>query len=780
VPEWVLRDAIADRFAWQIIGRFFERSIYVHCEMRKGARGWSAWLDGTLLAEGLPDGDAERRTALHDKAGWDVFLHELWEGAARPSRTVVAQVSDVAKSQQGWLTVEASAPFPDIVPKSTPLYLQLLIGGAGTSAVSFTRDIHRLGAESIRKTLTDESGYELCRVAVREGLLGAPLSGATSLRARLAAAADLTPPQLEAINVTPAHIRFAPGWGKALSRALPEGGVAIARHASLPYGSSGSRRATLPSAALKELLQAAEAGGEPTVKVNQPQGKSARRLVYAPELLWSPPTARTLAEDAATAPHEDVHGRHHFEELFARDADPWHYTTPYEREKYERTLKMLPSGEIGNALELACAEGHFTVQLAPRVGRLVAADISEIGLERARTRCADYLNVEFRRLDIVRDPLPSGFELVICSEVLYYAGGLLTLQAVALKLAEAIAPGGHLLVTHANLLVDEPDRTGYDWGFAFGAKVIGETLTRTPLLRHVRELRTPLYRIQLFRRVDGSKTPRPSAQDITETQEVALPEPSVAARIRWNGGNVSPIDTSRPVVTERLPILMYHRVAETVVPGRQRYCVTPAMFEQQLTYLRDAGFRSIRLDEWRDASSARRALPGRAVALTFDNAFADFATYAWPLLQRYGFCATVFVVTGQVGRWNNWDEQAGTAEPLMDWDTIVRLSEAGVEFGAHSVTHRRLVSLPPVDVVRECAGARAAIVRAIGRPVTSIAYPYGEEDEAVRHLAGACGFAMGMSSRPALATVRDPLLALPRVEVTGFDGLREFVAKLGG
>ena len=229
-------------------------------------------------------------------------------------------------------------------------------------------------------------------------------------------------------------------------------------------------------------------------------------MVYAPDLIWRrlqrAQASITEAKNRGKVRPADtaVYGRSHFETLFATRPDPWRYTSPYEQTKYEQTLALLPSGQITRALELACAEGHFTVQLAPRVGSLVAGDISQIALSRAADRCAGLENVRFAHLDLTKDPLPGRFELIVCSEVLYYCADKERLRAVARKLVDALEPGGYLLTAHANLVVDDPDHTGFDWDCPFGAKVIGEVLASTRPLRLVKELRTPLYRIQLFRR----------------------------------------------------------------------------------------------------------------------------------------------------------------------------------------------------------------------------------------------------------------------------------------
>ena len=168
-----------------------------------------------------------------------------------------------------------------------------------------------------------------------------------------------------------------------------------------------------------------------------------------------------------------------FEAFFARAEDPWGYTNDFERMKYEQTLALLDGLHIGRALELACAEGHFTKMLSPRVAELLATDISEIALQRAAKSCADCSNVSYHRLDLVEDAITGPFDLIVCSEVLYYLEDLAILREVARKIAGALSDGGNLLMAHANLVVDEPDCPGRDWGHAFGAKTMEDTFRAT-------------------------------------------------------------------------------------------------------------------------------------------------------------------------------------------------------------------------------------------------------------------------------------------------------------
>src|SRR5690606_6639982 len=211
---------------------------------------------------------------------------------------------------------------------------------------------------------------------------------------------------------------------------------------------------------------------------------------------------------AADNPKENnrasLYDRNHFETLFSLSPDPCKYTQAYEQTKYEQTLSLLPKRNIKDASEIACAEGHFTEQLAPKVKHLLAVDISQVALKRAAERCRDFSNTIFQRLDFFTDKVTSKYDLIVCSEVLYFSGDHGKLKEIASKLSEALHPGGYLLTAHAHQIIDEPDKPGFDWGLPFGAKVIGETIAGTGSLRLEKEIRTPLYRIQLFRKESKS------------------------------------------------------------------------------------------------------------------------------------------------------------------------------------------------------------------------------------------------------------------------------------
>jgi len=794
VAARVLADAIAATFAWPILGRFFAATRYVELQLVRAPTGVVVQLDGLPLAPPTPDDVVIVPDRLHELIGWTLFLQEVWGVPGLPAKELYREGGSVDQDTREseiarWPAIEISAALPRWRTPAASAFVEVRVGGVPIGTLPVQSDGGVITPSRLRSVITTEAGFELCRAVVREAILGQPFQDGR-IRPRLAAAAERLragPAARIECDVIPrsATGRLAPGWREVAGTTVEPGvpTLLLARHTPDRIHSAADRRASLPVELLSELLETAAVVGPPALRLAGSEERPGR-VEYLPDLLWRPDQETALARlepvpgtSPPTAGRE--YDRHHFESLFASGSDPWSYETPYELLKYQQTLSLLPPGRIGKALELACAEGRFTRMLAPRVEQLIAADFSQIALQRAAAVCPAP-NVRFQLLDLSTDELPGGCDLIVCSEVLYYLGGVEALKAIGGKLASALATDGHLLLAHANLQADDPDRPGFDWDLPYGARRIGETLASVPGLRLVRELRTDAYRIHLFQRRDTPQEPeagRPSV--VVEHATHRAPSPHVAARFQNAGRRSAPTDRVR-ASRSTMPILMYHSIADTGPAGTERYRVRPEMFAAQLRYLDDAGFSTVTIHQWLTAVRLRRPFPRRSVLLTFDDGYCDFAEIAWPLLQRHGFGALVFLVADSVGGTNQWDAALGAPVPLMDWDQVGRLAAAGVEFGSHSASHRPMTGLSPADIAREAIRSRRVLERGLGRAVTTFAYPHGDTDPVVQHLVGACGFEAGFTCREARAGFLDQPLALPRIEISGVDDLAAFITTLGG
>jgi peptidoglycan/xylan/chitin deacetylase (PgdA/CDA1 family) len=171
-------------------------------------------------------------------------------------------------------------------------------------------------------------------------------------------------------------------------------------------------------------------------------------------------------------------------------------------------------------------------------------------------------------------------------------------------------------------------------------------------------------------------------------------------------------------------ILTYHAVD----PSRAPICIEEATFRRHVAWLASGRVRVCAL-----ADLFAQPPDTDAVALTFDDGFTSFADRAWPLLRDYGLSATVFVVSDHVGGSNAWAGRPAPGIPtlpLMTWEALGRLGEAGVELGAHTRSHRDLRGASPAELEDELTGCVERIAGETGCRPSSFAYPYGVVDTA--------------------------------------------------
>lgn len=718
VSGYVLVDAIAAKFAWQILDKFFQHTIYRNFILKRHRKGFSI-LRGTMeLAKDLKNNKREIWLQIHDKIGWAVFLQELWgypdwpecyfypikwniylrlalksllkrvcRGFSRrhmPFPIPATPIYQCLKNER--ITIEISKPLPDIKTTDKELGILVTMAGAtlGVIAIPVKGNIVRSG--DIRVAITSTCGYELCRMAVREALLGKSIADPISLRDRLSDAFDQHFRKEKTANA-PENDDFIPDSVRAIIRALRpnEAGIALTRRVSGLVGTSISRRASLPRDTAGELFDVASVAGELIIRIPG-NTENEEHLVYSPELICYPsPDVQESSQckNLSQQPHltdTQLFDQRDSETIIEEKPNSWNGMSPQKQEGYEQASFVHPS------------------------------------------------------------------------------------------------------IPAIHGLVNKPGQTNFGSDdIPLEANIIGKTSGDAYPLQLVKELKTPRRHIQFFQYARNSHTPSVHNTPATIKTEKKLTPVSqkTAAQMRRHTHNFRKSAAPSNAVTDRLPILMYHRVAPVGLASMSRYRVTPEVFEEQIRYLYNAGFYSVDLEDWRQAMMASKPLPGRAILITFDDGYMDFFTFAWPILQRYGFTAVVFLVANEIGGINQWDRALGEEAPLLGWKEIHLLQEKGVRFGSHSVSHPLLTNLSVRDIVREGLRSRAILERGIGTAVNAFAYPYGDTDEVVQHLIGACGYIFGLTCREYLSNYHNSLLALPRLEITGSDTMENFITKLG-
>lgn len=158
------------------------------------------------------------------------------------------------------------------------------------------------------------------------------------------------------------------------------------------------------------------------------------------------------------------------------------------------------------------------------------------------------------------------------------------------------------------------------------------------------------------------------------------------------------------------------------------------------------------------------------MAITFDDGFKNFESVALPHLVDGGLPSTLFVVTGGVGGTNAWSgvEESGIPTlPLLDWDGLGRVHEAGVELGAHTRTHPHLTECSSESLADELDHPITELQQRLDLRPTALAYPYGNHDEATV-TAARVRYECAVTTRLATVGPKEDLLAIPRLDMFYF------------
>jgi peptidoglycan/xylan/chitin deacetylase (PgdA/CDA1 family) len=226
--------------------------------------------------------------------------------------------------------------------------------------------------------------------------------------------------------------------------------------------------------------------------------------------------------------------------------------------------------------------------------------------------------------------------------------------------------------------------------------------------------------------------------------------------------------------------LCYHSVADE---GPPFLSVPVATFERHLRIVERLGYRAGGRREL--AAIAAGARPRHPLAfLTFDDGFADNAEAVASLLTQRGWTAQVFVLPPAVDRGGplDWPEvrRRRAAHPRilrsLDWRSVETMAAAGIEFGSHTNTHRRLPELGDEELRQELLDSRRRIAARLGS-CDSLAYPFGDWDARVADAARDAGYRFAFTL-PSGAQLAATALSIPRVPIDHRDDDRRFAFKL--
>lgn len=207
---------------------------------------------------------------------------------------------------------------------------------------------------------------------------------------------------------------------------------------------------------------------------------------------------------------------------------------------------------------------------------------------------------------------------------------------------------------------------------------------------------------------------------------------------------------ARPPVL--VPILLYHSISDHPPSGHEPWTVSPASFAEHLAVIVASGRKPVTIGELVALLRAGRGNDS-LVAVTFDDGWADFTT-AVELLDSSGAPSTLYATSGFVGR----REYLSRAQ-LQD------VAAAGVEIGAHGVTHQRLDEVRGRELRNEVERSKAELEEVLQRPITTFAYPHGNHVKRTKSAVIEAGYQSAAAVKNAFSHLDDDLFALARITV---------------
>jgi peptidoglycan/xylan/chitin deacetylase (PgdA/CDA1 family) len=245
---------------------------------------------------------------------------------------------------------------------------------------------------------------------------------------------------------------------------------------------------------------------------------------------------------------------------------------------------------------------------------------------------------------------------------------------------------------------------------------------------------------------------------------------------------------SRLLSKNKVRILTYHRVCDLPETNdiMSSLNVLPEMFERQMEFLAQNGFNVITLEEFIEHKDKNFKPPPKTVLITFDDGYRDNYLNAFPVLQRYKFNATFFVVTDYIDneiifQWLKLGEASilHQQEHNAYWlpfsrQNIIDMNARGAGFGSHTSTHRQLGEIEGAEAEKELRYSKEQLEKILSKPVRCLSYPHGSMSKSVKDMVKAAGYRAAVTTMSGSNTLKSDFLQLRRITINGQDSLARF------
>jgi peptidoglycan/xylan/chitin deacetylase (PgdA/CDA1 family) len=184
----------------------------------------------------------------------------------------------------------------------------------------------------------------------------------------------------------------------------------------------------------------------------------------------------------------------------------------------------------------------------------------------------------------------------------------------------------------------------------------------------------------------------------------------------------------------QVPILVYHSFgpapSRKETPMQTHYRVTAETFEKQMKYLKDNGYHPITFTTYVDSfRNYVMKLPNKPIVLSFDDGWKTQYKYAVPILEKYNFPATFFIISNYASYGS-----------YMNWNDLKDLVAHNFGIGSHTETHSILTKVNTEQLTDELTGSKKILEDKLGIKITTLAYPDYAQNETVQEAVKSAGY----------------------------------------
>jgi len=227
-----------------------------------------------------------------------------------------------------------------------------------------------------------------------------------------------------------------------------------------------------------------------------------------------------------------------------------------------------------------------------------------------------------------------------------------------------------------------------------------------------------------------------------------------------------------------IPILMYHSIESMPKSTVMRSLhVPPRRFKFQMWLLKIMGYKGLSLKALKPYLDGDKK--GKVVGITFDDGYQNNLLNAAPVLTKYNFSATCYIVSGRIGTSNTWDiDNKVTQRPLMTEYEINEWLNLGMDIGAHTKTHVDLTCVSEAKVQSEINDCKVDLEKKFNIEVTDFCYPFGRFNKLICMMTKKSSFHTATTMERGRANYQSDKYMLPRIPINHRTFPHLFLAKI--